>query len=401
MELYLQFGYGMMAHCEHLVSNWQSGTVILSPRDQDLDQMSRFVARIHDVGGQVLVDPQFYLPHADHGRLVSHPYWPQNYETALFNVGEIRDMLTILKDQYNIPFETPFFILPGKRSTEINDDWYNYYSLIIQEARNINVHDNLYLTLCLSQEAMNSEDTIHSVLEYIDTWDIDGFYVVPEPPSNNGYLVNNPNWMINLLDLTAGIRLQGKQVVVGYSNHQMLCLGLSKTNAIASGNWLNVRSFNINKFNNPEEGIARRSTWFYCPQSLSEYQIPFMDIAQRSGILADLRTDVVFDSNYADILFSGAQPSTVNYTRKEAFRHYLQCLRKQAHDSVKATYAETKESLKLQLETSERLTTFFSSNGIRGRDRDFSNVVDVNMAALDVFHRIRGMVLEHRWDTII
>ncbi|EZH73385.1 MULTISPECIES: hypothetical protein [Aquimarina] len=62
----------------------------------------------------------------------------------------------------------------------------------------------------------------------------------------------------------------------------------------------------------------------------------------------------------------------------------------QAQNSVKSTY----------LETSERLTNFFNSNGIRGRDRDFANVVDVNLSALDVFHRIRGMVLQHRWDTI-
>jgi hypothetical protein len=400
MELYLQFGYGMMAHCQHLIESWQSGTVILSPRDQELDQMNRFVPKLQRINGQALFDPQFYLPHADHGRLVAHPYWPQDYATALFNTVEIRRMLSVLKTQYNDPYETPFFILPGNRSSEINDNWYNYYSLIVQEARNLDVHNNIYLTLCLSQEAMLSEDTIHDVLEYIDTWDIEGVYIVPEPP-NNSYLVSNPNWIINLLDLASGVKLQGKKVVVGYTNHQMLCLSLSKTDAIASGNWLNVRSFNINKFNNPEEGIARRSTWYYCPQSLSEYQIPFLDIAMRLGILGDLRTDQFFGSNYADVLFSGAQPTTVNYSDKEAFRHYLQCLKSQVQNSVKATYTETKDSLRMQLETSEQLTGFFNSNGIRGRDRDFSDVVDINLSALDAFHRLRGMVLNQNWDNIV
>ena len=397
MELYLQFGYGMMGHCKHLIESWQSGTVILSPRDQNLDQMNRFVSELQKINCQVLFDPQFYLPYADHKRLVAHPYWPQ--DATLFNVAKIRSMLTVLKTQYNAPYETSFFILPGNRNTEINDDWYNYYSLIVQEALNLNVHNNVYITLCLSQEAILSENTIHDVLEYVDNWGVEGVYIVPEPP-NNSYLVNNPNWIINLLDLTSGIKLQGKQVVVGYTNHQMLCLGLSKTDAIASGNWLNVRSFNINKFNNPEDDIARRSTWYYCPQSLSEYQITFLDIAMRLGILDDTKADPVFGSNYAEILFSGAQPTTVNYSDKEAFRHYLQCLKIQAQNTVKTTYTETKEALRIQLETSERLTSFFNSNGIRGRARDFSDVVDANLSAIDAFHRLRGMVLNHNWDNI-
>ncbi len=39
MELYLQFGYGMMQHCRHLISNWGGGTVVLSPRDMNDRQL--------------------------------------------------------------------------------------------------------------------------------------------------------------------------------------------------------------------------------------------------------------------------------------------------------------------------------------------------------------------------
>jgi serine/threonine protein kinase len=41
MELYLQFGYGMMEHCRFLVSEWQGGTVVLSPRDLTDEQLGR------------------------------------------------------------------------------------------------------------------------------------------------------------------------------------------------------------------------------------------------------------------------------------------------------------------------------------------------------------------------
>ena len=39
MDLHLQFGYGMMDHCRHLVKSWSGGTVILSPRDLERKQL--------------------------------------------------------------------------------------------------------------------------------------------------------------------------------------------------------------------------------------------------------------------------------------------------------------------------------------------------------------------------
>ena len=88
MELYLQFGYGMMEHCRQLVQAWKGGTVVLSPRDLNdaqLERLSREVVAVPD--GRVLVDPQFYLPNADHDRLVAHDYWPNDYASDAFFDG--------------------------------------------------------------------------------------------------------------------------------------------------------------------------------------------------------------------------------------------------------------------------------------------------------------------------
>jgi hypothetical protein len=40
MELFLQFGFGMMEHCRVLVDEWGGGTVILSPRDLNETQLT-------------------------------------------------------------------------------------------------------------------------------------------------------------------------------------------------------------------------------------------------------------------------------------------------------------------------------------------------------------------------
>ena len=41
VEIYLQFGYGMMEHCRSLFSKWEAGTAILSPRDLNPEQLVR------------------------------------------------------------------------------------------------------------------------------------------------------------------------------------------------------------------------------------------------------------------------------------------------------------------------------------------------------------------------
>ena len=67
MELFLQFGYGMMEHCRQLISAWGGGTAVLSSRDLNGDQLPRLASDITGISnGQVLLDPQFYVPHADH-----------------------------------------------------------------------------------------------------------------------------------------------------------------------------------------------------------------------------------------------------------------------------------------------------------------------------------------------
>lgn len=400
MELYIQFGHGMMTMSEELLSNWQAGVVILSPRDLKYEQMERFSAKVHDQNSSIVIDPQFYVPTSEHTKLTGHSFWPDDYQTAWLNRASISQMLTRLKDEYNDSMQSLFFILPSIRSSEINQDWVSINEMVVNEAIRLNPHENLYATLCFSHEIMRSEEQIHLALEYIETWDIQGCYIVAEPP-NNSYLIDDPIWLINLLDLVAGIKQQGKRVVVGYSSHQMLCLALGKADAIATGNFLNVRSFNTARFNAPEDGAGRRSTWYYSPQALSEYQIPFLDIAHRMGILDELRTPINFNSPYVDALFSGAQPTSTGYEEGDSFRHYLQCLKSQTEQSVKPTYAATRESLKLQLETAREITEFMQTNGIRGRNRDFANVVDVNISAIDAFDRLRGMIQEHKWNNLL
>jgi hypothetical protein len=210
--------------------------------------------------------------------------------------------------------------------------------------------------------------------------------------------VDNPIWLSNLLILASGLKLLGKSVVVGYSNHQMICLAAAKVDAIAAGTWLNVRAFPPAKFFTPtEEEISRRATWYYCPQALSEYKLPFLDIALTAGQLNLMRPDPALGSKYADPLFQGLPPSTVSWGEQDAFRHYLTCLRAQALRISPASFLAAYDDLTQMLDSAELLLRVLRREGVSGQDRDFFPFLDVNRAALTRFRAARGQQLQRFW----
>ena len=401
MELYLQFGYGMMQLCRDLIAAWEGGTVVLSPRDLDDRQLRTLSSEIMDLeGGQVLLDPQFYLPHADHERLCSHKYWPSDYETGAFFQGiALRDLLQKLVD-LNVSLGTREIILPGLLATAVNDEWLETERLVLEVGQELAGDRPVIATIALGADTTRNQDHIESLLEATSNWNANGFYIVCEHP-NGDYLVQDPIWVANVLDLIAGLRLAGARVILGYCNHQMLAASVVQTNAICSGTWMNVRSFPPDKFRIPNENERRqRTTWYYCPQALSEYKIPFLDVAQRQQLLGRMASRSELDGGYARRLFGGLQPTTMGFSEYLAFRHYLHALRGQMRALEHTSYDEACAAQDSLLDEAEDLLTILTSAGIRGQQREFKEIVDVNRAALALIDSMWGPILRRRWSTL-
>jgi hypothetical protein len=398
MELYLQFGYGMMEHSRHLLRQWGGGSVVLSPRDLDPDQLQRLASDLGQIpGGQTLLDPQFFLPHADHTRLCSHEYWPQGYDTSVFWQGAPLQKLLADLLALNQTLGCSAFILPGLLATSVDDLWFASQESILNQAAKLEATLPVLSTIALSADASRSQDQVAALLERSERWQPSGYYVVCEHPGGD-YLVQDPAWLANILDLVAGLRLRRTVVIVGYCNHQMLALAAAKPTALCSGTWMNVRSFPPDKFRSElDEEIQQRATWYYCPQALSEYKVPFLDIAHRQGLLAQMAAVSALDGGYAAGLFSGPQPSSVPFTEQSAFRHYLHALHGQVSTALLSTFDDTVAAHEALLDAAERLLLVLAGGGVRGQMRDFRPCIDVNRAALSVISATRGPVLRREW----
>jgi len=274
MDLYLQLGHGMMGYCKEFISQWGEGTVILSPRDLTEKQTKKFATDINKINGKTLFDPQYYNPRADHHKLTKWSHWLNEFETSQFSDN------TYLEDKFNSIKEindycnTEAYIIPASMCDEVDRFWIDKQELFLDKAGSYFNDKEKYITLPLSFDVITDEKSIEKLIDISLKWDIDGYYIVPE----GGYLENDANWLVNLSLLVAGLKLQNKKVIVGYSSHQMLSLACANVDAIASGTFLNIRSFNTGKFDNPEMGsISRRAVWYYSPQTMSEYSKKALD----------------------------------------------------------------------------------------------------------------------------
>jgi len=368
MDLYLQLGHGMMGYCEELISTWGEGTVILSPRDLTEEQTEKFSKKLHKVNGMTLFESLFY---------------EDKFLDSKFNaIKNINDYC-----------QTQAYIIPSPLCDEVDKYWLQKQELFINKSIEIFNDKDKYITLALSFDVLTDEKAIEKIIDIALKWNVEGYYIVPE----GQYLEDDSNWLTNLTLLAAGLKLHNKKVIVGYSNHQMLSLACANVDAIASGTFLNVRSFSAGKFDNPDtDAVSRRSVWYYCPQTLSEYRKRALDKAYDYNILDSLKP-FGKTNKYIEVLFKGAKPSTVQFGDSLAFKHYLLTLKEQCLLSKKDTFENTIDYHQKLADNAYEQIRQFEKNGVRERKRSFSDIVEIYQDALFKLKKERGALLKRKW----
>ena len=402
MQLYLQFGYGMKALTIDLAKKWGGATVILSPRDMTPEQLSKWSKEFNKNNVDCLFDPQCYCPKSELKRLSQYDYWNSSFRTITQTDQSATDRQIATIKKYNDIAETAAYIVPNVL-TEYNENWGSKWiggsQRLVSSAQKIMNDKPIYMTLTFPKNfLMQSEDTIEPILQEILQWDVDGFYVIAEAIDKK-YLVDNPMWLSNVMQICATLKLAGKKVIFGYGNHQMLPLSLMKVDAIASGTWLNVRSF-TNRFVDSDE-IKKKSTWVYHPVALSEYKLSFMDFAYNNGYLKTMEpNEDYFNESISKIFLSSVQPSATSFSETDAFRHYLMCLKHQIEMICKDSYKETLAINEMLLNTAEREIERLERGGVYAQARSFRDVIDVNRAAVTKLNNNRGFALNMSWQQL-
>lgn len=395
MDLYLQMGHGMMGIAKDLITSWGNGTVILSPRDLTEKQSIKFAEEIIKKNGKTLFDPQYYNPHADHKKLTEWRHWFNQYETSLLSEDEyISNLFNEIKD-INECTKTSAYIIPGILCDNVDKHWLKPQQIFLDNASKYFTDKEKYATLALEESLITDEESIEKLIEATSSWDVDGYYIVPE----GEYLTNEEYWLTNLMLLVAGLKLQNKKVIVGYSNHQMLLLSCANADAIASGTFLNIRHFSKDKFDETDEDSqSRRTTWYYCPQAMSEYRKRTLDTSfNKKGNSLNLLKPFGESTDYTTLLFQGITPSSTEFKDTLSFKHYLDTLKKQCLISKKDTFDNTVNFQEELADNAYKFIRELKDIGIRENGRSFLKIYDSYKEALSIIKKERGPLLKRKW----
>ena len=402
MELYLQFGHGMKQIAIDLSKEWGGTTAILSPRDISPEQLQIWKKSFDKAGVKTLFDPQFYYPKSNHPGLLKYKYWDESFKTKLEGNESFEEELIKAILEYNDIADCTSFIIPSSM-LEYDQDWLKRWrkqcEKLINATKKYVRNKEHILTLAFPENLLlQKEAEIEKVIEEIDKFDVDGFYIVAYQPQKK-YLVDTPMWLSNLLQVCAAIKLSGKKVIMGYGNHQLLCLSAAGVDAMATGTYLNVRHF-FNKFAK-DDVIQRKSVWYYYPAAMSEYKMGFLDVAYNAKVLQQMKPTKDMDKGFVDLLFSGVLPSLTSFNETLAFKHYIHCVKVQMKNVSKDTYKDTVIANEVMLETAMRRIEYMEKHSVYAQARSFKDIVDVNKAALQRLDAVRGFQLGQEWRNMI
>lgn len=396
MKPYILMGHGMIKMTEELLKDWNGGNVILNPRVLTKEQLINSSENFKKYGANILFDPHCYVPRSDKPILNSQEYWfKDNYTTNAYTDSEkIKNNIKILK-KYNDEIHTDAYIFPSMICSKADDIWFEIQNNWINVCNEIMCDKKRYATLCISSKILQDEIQLEKIISEVEKWDVDGFYIIPEHPKGE-YLVEEPLWLINLLNLCAILKLREKEIIVSYATHQLYILSVANIDGLATGNYMNVREFDSSNMFNSDEA-KRKSVWYYCPNSLSEYKKPFLDIAFNNKQLSLLKPNNLEEQKYSSVLFEGAQPSNTKFNDTLSFKHYINCFKYQVQNLKRDNYEETYAMQEMILNKAEQYANKLRENGIRGQKRDFYEIIDVNRAALTVFNSQMGFNMKMEW----
>ena len=280
MKLYAQHGFGPGEKITSGLTGQVLDGAIIGAKDTSEAQIGNLISQLQQINpdADFLFDCHYYasaIPVRVNNRLgglESYPYWGTQTRNNLYFLNQANienDITTCLQFQETLPVSS--FIAPNivVRQT-LNSRDGAISSLFINRAatisRQINSNRSVLATLALSREALLDVNELEQFIHLITSLSSppDGFYLILSLTGPLQSELFHSDVIASLLYLVSSLKLNGFQVVVGYSDLVGPVLAAAGADAGCSGWFQTLRMFSMNRFE-PSAGGGKQPR----PQYLS------------------------------------------------------------------------------------------------------------------------------------
>lgn len=372
---------------EYVQKNPGTG-VVLAPRScSSREQLEAHAKKLRLLKSPVLFDPQFYNPRTERDNIINYPYWkdPTSFATKAFARDGAKELCKGVIDYQCETLDVESIILPGRYTNTATEEWREMQRIFADAASELKTGRPVFSTLALGPDVVGEPELLDRVLNEAVLFPVDGIYIVLAPPKK-AFLVTDDGWLYNALDGLLSLASAGKTVIVGYANQQSLIFAASGVTGLASGNFRNVRSFDVEMFDLKESKRRGRGIWYYDAQSLCEFKIPQLTLAYRRG----LKDKFGPRCEYCEKLLSAANPGLVPWPEPQPFKHFLTHLRQQwlAFDGVSVSQ-RGRDVIDLLVKADTHMQDLTDSGFVLG-DRPFLDALVPSLSAVTAFIRDRA-----------
>lgn len=323
MTFYLQQGYGMMGLNEEFADKIEDIGFILSPRSLQrqthIDKIMEHGNKLRKKNKKILFDPQFYEPKTNLSKILKFPYFEGlDYSTLAFDkfTAQLFSQNAIKYQDKGLNVDE--YIIPGMYANSVTEDWLEAQENMMDGALNYPNRKFTYQTLALGPDVVNNQKEFSDLINRCTQYPVDGYYIVLKSPDN--FLMQDQNYLYDILDALISLNLAGKKIIMGYGNQQSLIFSGVGVSGIATGNYRNVRAFNPEIFfESDEEDIKRKGTWYFDGYTLGEYNKQQLSLAYKRGL------NKYFGpiNEFNEMLLNNPNPAIVPWSETLAFRNYL------------------------------------------------------------------------------
>ncbi len=390
MTFAVQQGPGMRDLCRKAKLVVPTCGIILGAKEfKSLDGLCDFINDLKCDRKGIMFDSQYYT--ASLGKEISREppfsYWPTNSKSSILKaIDKVVDI--------NQKMGLDNIILPGHYIKNVDEKTLSVLRDCVSAIKGC--HKDVYLTLCLHDQFFRNDCQYNRLTALVEKSEVSGIYLLPER-NDDDYFSEDPVWLCRLMELCADIKCVGKQVIVGYANHQMLLLSVAYADVIAAGKGRTTRSFRMSSFKRREEGdfgFAHPKPSYYCPQAFTEFSLKYMDLAHKKEVLPLMAPVDITSIKPVEMLFASGSPVSSGYRLQDGYLHYINAMCQQSAAASSEDSFESRMKWHLdRLKEAEDLLVVLHKHGVRGLLKDYLKYIGIARSALQTFSESRGVQL--------
>lgn len=323
MASYLQMGHDTqnLVGAEGLDSF--SG-IILSPLNRKNNVLKQDILKFKKISDyDIVFDPQLYYPHTEKENILTHPYFPQDFESADYSNQNWWAKIHNAIHQYCDELEVTSIIAPTIDPKSLDDQYYDFNVLNVNEfyEKRSSKNISIWAPLIISLNDLSQQDKIPRLASISSQFIADKIYLIVKADVEPRREISDSTLTTLLVKFIHELAELGKEITIAFSSSDMILYKVAGASHCATSKFFNLRRFTPSRYDE-NTGGGGQLPYFFTESLLAFLRGPdLLRIMERGK--AELLTSTLAANIWNDRIFEKVSDLEEIPWLGDSWRQYL------------------------------------------------------------------------------